>query len=299
MLKDFLFAIQEDLINYEIDRVLLKASIIIVTYNSDHELLFRNLKSLKEQTYKNFEILVIDNSDKGDLKSIISKYSLRYIKLKKNYGLSLARNVGINLAKGNILIFLDDDAIPARDFVEEHLKAHNKYDIIGLRGKAIPRSRSIFNYFAVHYDLGDKVIPWFIDLEGNSSFKKEVLLKVGGFNPNLSRAGGHEGTELSYRILNIYKDKHKLIYYPHAIIYHDYSTNLIQYLKKQLRHSQHADFIKNNFPDIFQFVEEYKIPFYRFPNDVSFTIKIRLKLISQLASSLIRMRRGWLNAISS
>lgn len=236
----------------------LGASVIIVTYNTDNELLSQNLESLNMQTNKDFEIIIVDNSDKADVKSIVSNYSLKYIKLNKNYGLSLARNIGTKYARGNIVIFLDDDAIPANDFVEEHIRAHHQYNIIGLRGKAIPtNNKNIYNHFSYHYNYGNKTIPCYINLEGNSSFKREELSKIGGFNPKLEGAGGYEGLELSYRIISKYKDLNKLIYYPDAIIYHEYSSNLMEFIRKRLRHIKYSKYLKDKYKDIFKFTENY------------------------------------------
>lgn len=86
-------------------------SIIIPTYNQC-EFLERCLKSISEQTYKNFEIIVIDNSSTDNTKSIIEKFSylpLKYL-LNKNKGMiAQSRNLGIKLSKGEIIAFIDSD----------------------------------------------------------------------------------------------------------------------------------------------------------------------------------------------
>ncbi|MHA1342118.1 MAG: glycosyltransferase family 2 protein [Promethearchaeota archaeon] len=258
-----------------------EASVIIVTYNTNQELLSQNLESLKKQFNHNFEIIIVDNSDKRDIKSIALRYTLKYIKLNKNYGLSLARNIGTKYARGDIVIFLDDDAIPADDFIEQHIKAYQINDIIGLRGKAIPiNNKNIYNHFSYHYDYGNKTIPCYINLEGNSSFKREELIKIGGLNPKLEGAGGFEGLELSYRIISKFKDLNKLIYYPDAIIYHEYSSNLIKFIRKRLRHIKYSKYLMDNYEDIFKFTENYQLSSKikkDFRNkDIFFRIKFKL-----------------------
>ena len=234
------------------------ASVIIVTYNNI-DLLLLNLDNLNKQTINDFEIIIIDNNEKIDIFPLIKKYPINYVKLKKNYGLSFARNIGIKLARGEIVIFLDDDAIPASDFVEQHIKAYQINDIIGLRGKAIPtNNKNIYNHFSYHYNYGNKTIPYYINLEGNSSFKKEELSNIGGFNPKLEGAGGYEGLELTYRILGKYRDKNKLIYYPNVVIYHDYSKNFINFIKKRIRHKKNFKMLKEKYKDIFDLIKEYK-----------------------------------------
>lgn len=235
------------------------ASVIIVTYNLDIRLFEQCIKSLVDKTESTFEILIIDNSEESyHLQRFISGTSINYIKLKENYGLNIGRNVGINYSKGHILIFLDDDAIPGPHFIDQHINAHQTNNILALRGKCLPRTKSIFNHFALHYDLGDDIFPYMVNLEGNSSFKKEILTEVGGFDTALEGAGGHEGMEISKRIIERAHDKNAVIYWPGAVIYHDYSKSLLHYLKKQIRHQKHTKYISENHPDFINFFRSYE-----------------------------------------
>ncbi|KKH47434.1 glycosyltransferase family 2 protein [Methanosarcina sp. 1.H.A.2.2] len=267
-------------------------SVVIVTYNTNKDQLEQCLSSLNNQTFKEFEILLVDNNDQLDISDLVSKYTIKYIKLKRNYGVNIGRNVGINFSKGDIIVFLDDDAIPARNFVEAHFNAHNECNMLGLRGKSLPKTSSIYNHFASHYDLGEKVIPWLMDLEGNSSFKKETLIEAGGFNPEL---WGHEGIELSYRIISRYKDKSKLVYHPKPIIYHDYSDTFIKYAKKQLRHDRHRVMLNYYFPDLFKFASKYKLDSIKLKKDTP-PLLVRVKLfaifaLTFLIVNVVRLKR--------
>ena len=94
----------------------------------------------------------------------------------------MGRNVEIKFAKGDIKIFLDDDAIPAQDFVEKYITAY-KYNIFGLRGKSLPRTPIIYNYLTSHYDLGDQIIHYVVNLK--MSYKN--LLLVIPPNRNISK----------------------------------------------------------------------------------------------------------------
>ena len=281
-----------EIIDFNENKVLPGASVIIVTYNTNQKLLSQNLDSLKEQLNNKFEIIIVDNSDKTDVKPIVSSYSLKYIKLNKNYGLSLARNIGIKYARGNIVIFLDDDAIPANDFVEEHINAYKEHNIFGLRGKAIPRTSAIYNYLASHYDYGDQVIPCYINLEGNSSFKKDILIEVGGFDPAIQGAGGGEGLELTHRIINKCKDKNRLIYHPNAIIYHDYSHTFIKYIKKELKYTKCRDIVEGQFADIFEIVGEYKLSPKKLKKDSpSLFFRVKMIMIPKFVSFILRVQK--------
>lgn len=267
---------------------IIKASIIIVTYNNT-ERLINSIESLTKQTVNNFEIIVIDNNEKVNINSIVKNYPIHYIKLNKNYGISLGRNIGIKYAKGDIVIFLDDDATPAKNFVEEHIRAYQLLDIYGLRGKALPINQSNhYNHLCGHYDLGEKILPWYVNLEGNSSFKKDILLSIGGFNTALKGAGGHEGIELTYRIIKKYHDKSKLIYYPKVMIYHDCTDNLLSYTKKLIRHGKNQKMIESQFPDIFNLIEEYHLDKNTTIND-SHRVVLKLRIIHKLARMIVKI----------
>ncbi|MHA1755358.1 MAG: glycosyltransferase family 2 protein, partial [Promethearchaeota archaeon] len=180
--------------------------------------------------------------------------------------------------------------IPANDFIEEHTRAYKEHNIFGLRGKAIPITHSFYNYLAGLYDLGDEVISCPICLEGNSSFKREVLIEIGGFNPELQGAGGHEGLELSYRFFVKYKDKSKLVYYPKAIIYHDGANNFYKYIKKTLRSTRHSELISARFPRIWEFYGEYDLK----PKKITvpnFIDRIKLKILLKFTAVILRSRR--------
>lgn len=214
-----------------------EASVIIVTYNVDPNLLRQNLQSLKYQDDGSFEVLIIDNSDVRDASSIASLFTCEYVRLKSNFGLQVGRNVGMMLAKGAICIFLDDDAIPAPGFVRGHLEAHRSPKVLAVRGRCLGRTENQMNLIAFHYDLGPVSKRSLIDLEGNSSFKRDLAIMAGGFDMDLPVQGGGEGAELCLRLFELSKGGIS-IYDPSPLIYHDYSTDPIKLLRKYVRHGR-------------------------------------------------------------
>ncbi len=291
-MKNFL---DETTINNKIDRVIFSnntkspiASVIIVAYNPNMKLFEENIKSLKTDNTNSYEIIVIDNSDKPHLEKFIAKYDFNYIKLKRNYGLTAGRNVGINYSKGQILIFLDDDAIPESNYINEHIKAHQENDIVALRGKCLPRTKSLYNHFAHHYDLGDQILPYYVNLEGNSSFNKRILADIGGFNIELKGAGGYEGIEVSKRIIEKLAKRNSIIYYPNAIIYHDYSKSLVHYLKKQIRHENHIKYIMQNYPDFFDFYQSYSSSYNSNDNKLNYMTKSKIFFVRTLRRTALK-----------
>ncbi|OGR95849.1 MAG: hypothetical protein A2V88_13215 [Elusimicrobia bacterium RBG_16_66_12] len=232
------------------------ASVVIVTY--DHmQALDDNLRALAAQTVDNFEVLVVDNNETLDISALVARYPVRHVKLGKNRGLCAGRNAGVELARADIVVFLDDDAIPAADLVEAHVSAFRDNNIYGLRGKSIPKRYSVYNFLAAHYDLGDDIAACCINLEANCSFNKRVLSELGGFNPNLKGGGGHEGLELTFKGVKKYGDKGKFVYYPKAVVYHDYASSFSKYFIKQLRHARNEALLEYEHPGMFDFIRRY------------------------------------------
>jgi len=85
-------------------------SVIIPTFNRAH-LLRRAVKSVLNQTYARFEVIIINDGSSDDTKEVISQFDDERIRYKnqKNKGVSAARNKGIMLARGEYIAFLDDD----------------------------------------------------------------------------------------------------------------------------------------------------------------------------------------------
>ncbi len=88
-----------------------RVSVIIPTYNRD-ALLKRAIKSVLNQTYKEFEIIVVDDGSTDKTFDVVKKFEdkrIKYIRLKERHGASHARNIGIKLARGKYIAFLDSD----------------------------------------------------------------------------------------------------------------------------------------------------------------------------------------------
>jgi len=111
-------------------------SIIIVSLNRKNELL-KCIKSINEQSYKDFEILLIDNnSNDGSCEIIKSTFpDTKIYKAKKNLGTSYTRNAAINFSSGNLIWFLDSDVyLFNKDVLKNLVKKFNsdpKIDAMG------------------------------------------------------------------------------------------------------------------------------------------------------------------------
>ena len=86
-----------------------KISVIVPTYNRAYRL-EKTLCSVLMQTYQDFELIVVDDGSIDDTSKMMQAFpSIKYLILKENYGVSIARNIGIACAKGKYICFLDSD----------------------------------------------------------------------------------------------------------------------------------------------------------------------------------------------
>ena len=113
----------------------MKLSIIITSYNSAKYLKF-SINSVLKQTYKNFELIIVDDGSNDRSRKIINYYRnfdkrIKTLFLKKNSGTAaFPRNEGVKLSKGDYICFLDADDIWEKNKLEEQIKNINKKTII-------------------------------------------------------------------------------------------------------------------------------------------------------------------------
>jgi len=112
-------------------------SIVIPTYLRG-ESLKRLLNSIKDQSVKPKEVLVVDDSPDDSVKDVVKNFAgflnVSYIWSGKR-SLPAARNVGVKKSTGDIILFLDDDVVLEKDFIEKMLKGVEKYeDAVGYTG---------------------------------------------------------------------------------------------------------------------------------------------------------------------
>ncbi len=109
-------------------------SIIVPTYNS-HKYIRECLDSLLIQTYNNIEIVVIDDGSIDNTKEIIKSYKddrIVFIE-KQNTGVSNTRNIGIDIAKGNFISFVDSDDFVDPDYIKKMYECCTIYNVDAVR----------------------------------------------------------------------------------------------------------------------------------------------------------------------
>lgn len=213
-------------------------SIIIPTYNHAF-FLVKALESVLNQTFKNWEAIIIDNNSTDDTNEVINKINDRRIKCLKinNKGvIARSRNLGVKFAKGEWIAFLDSDDWWTKDKLEICLKTtDDKIDLV-YHNLEVKYKNSNFLFKKEYYKGRQLKKPILIDLLesgitkgnaiGNSSVvvRKNILNKIGGISENIELVGSEDyNTWLRVaRITNQFKYLDKNLGY---ILIHDNNTS--------------------------------------------------------------------------
>ena len=122
-----------------------KFSIVIPVYNVE-DYIERCLESIKKQTFKDYEVIVVNDGTKDNSMEIVKKYSYTIIN-QKNQGLSMARNNAVKKAKGEYLIFLDSDDYWDKDLLNEINKSlDNDPDLVRFQIKQVDEKGNFIYY---------------------------------------------------------------------------------------------------------------------------------------------------------
>lgn len=197
-------------------------SVLIVTWNRKEDVL-ETIRSVYEQRYENFEIIVVDNGSVDcTVEALHQAYpAVKIVELEKNIGISAGRNAGIKVAKGDIILCLDSDASPKVDALTNIVHKFQSAPEIGVINSKIvdATTKEIGAAGWVYSEKGkidqDCEFLSYSFSEGGAAIRREVFDKVGMFWDRLFF--GSEGTELSLRVLDA---GYKILYYPSSLVYH-------------------------------------------------------------------------------
>jgi GT2 family glycosyltransferase len=226
----------------------MQVSIIIPTYNRVKDL-EETLDSIIIQTILPKEIIIVDDSNNDKIENFIEfeknefegkEILLKYVRNKKEKSLTIARNVGIENATGDILLFLDDDVVLDKDYISEILIIYEAYpNALGVQGyitnivlskfwnrinkilfrgylekdkcRVLPSTNTTYPY------LLDKVITCQWISGSNHSYRRNILRRF-KYDENLKRYSYKEDVDLSYRVFKQYRNS--LYISPYAKLVH-------------------------------------------------------------------------------
>jgi glycosyltransferase involved in cell wall biosynthesis len=223
-------------------------SVIIPVYNAE-QTLGACLESLIRQTYPQdrYEIIIVDDGSQDNTVMLARTFPVVLVS-QENQGPGAARNRGINIAKGDIILFTDADCIPEKNWIEAMVLPFKNPEIMGVKGIYKTRQHSLVARFAqLEYEEKYQKLRQddFIDFVDTyaAGFRKTVFLEEGGFDPDFPIAAG-EDADFSYRLAT---RGYKMIFHPDAIVYHHHPDTLVKYLRRKFKtaHSRVMVYKKN------------------------------------------------------
>lgn len=211
-------------------------SVSIVIATSRSKVIERLLKSLRDQTFRDFEIILACIKIDRGMKELSSKYGARLLE-DEGKGLEYARNLGIKEARGEIVVFLDDDVALEKDWLELIVKDFNINPRVGgVGGIPIPaKDDKILSHLFFYETITDLMINRAEGLTGwqgksesfaekvdflsgsNMAFRRAILLQIGGFDENFYGSSVGEDVDVC---LSVSKEGYHLILDPNAKAYH-------------------------------------------------------------------------------
>lgn len=241
-------------------------SIIICTYNRAEEL-EKTLTALSShvEMREGLEVIVVDDCSGDNTRMVAEKFGFIYEKTAENRGIGNARNTGLRRAGNDIVIYLDDDCQPSKEWLPEIIRFYEDEDVMAVGGSVLaqcektlasrymlatcygnprdPKNEchsgivfldSLKSYFLTNLypvlESKEDILSVNEIYGANSSFRRDILMSISGYDDAFETA---EDTEICHRLKKNYPHK-KIIYSKKAVVRHKHYTSMKFYLNNTM-----------------------------------------------------------------
>lgn len=214
-----------------------KVSVIVPVCNNEHGIK-ECLDSVFNQSYRNYEVIVVDDCSADDTFGAAERFPCRMIRLDKNQGAAVARNKGAEAARGSILVFLDSDCVARKGWLSAIMSA--------LEDKKIHAVASQYCRNLEHTFISEFAFMELLHRENSflkypktaptASFacRREAFERIGGFPSGYPRNFTSEDLVFSYS----FGKRFRILWEPKAAVSHRFRKTLRSYLKQQFNSSR-------------------------------------------------------------
>jgi glycosyltransferase involved in cell wall biosynthesis len=229
-----------------------KVSVVVCTYNGS-KTLAGALESVSRLNYPDYEVILVDDGSTDGVPEIAARYpQVRYHR-QANRGLSVARNVGMELATGEIVAYTDDDCVADRDWLYFLVAKLLDSDASGVGGPNLLPTEDgpvaacvqVSPGAPAHVLVDDSVAE---HVPGcNMAFWRDRLMAIGGFDPVYSKAG--DDVDVCWRLEG---EGEHVVYAPSAMVWHHRRSTVRAYLKQQRGYGEAEALLKRKHPEKFR-----------------------------------------------
>ena len=225
-----------------------RVTVAVCTHNGGATL-GRCLDGLRALDYPDYEVLVVDDGSTDDSAAIAASFGLRVVRTR-NRGLSAARNTALELATGEIVAYLDDDAWPDPHWLAYLARAFGRSAHAVIGGPNVPppprnlveRAVAAAPGGPVHVLLSDQVAE---HVPGcNLAVRREVVRELGGFDPRFRAAG--DDVDLCWRIQ---ESGLTVGFEPAAMVWHHRRDSIRGYLRQQRGYGKAEALLERKWPE--------------------------------------------------
>ncbi len=189
----------------------LMISVVIPAHNAAHTL-GETLQAIARSDYADFEVVVVDDASTDGTGRVAAEQGCRVVTLPQNVGAAQAKNLGVGMASGDIILFTDADIVLREDTlgrVAQHLQDDSLAGVVGLLGQRLRFANfsSQFKNLWMHYTYTrlaaiqsseHGVGVFFTSI---AAIRKPVFLQMGGFDSHYRGASITEDIEFGQRLL--------------------------------------------------------------------------------------------------
>lgn len=276
-----------------------QVSIVVSCYNYA-QYLDEALQSILDQTYANWECIIVNDGSPDNTEEVAQKWvdkDFRFIYIyKKNGGVSSARNLGIEKARGEFIVTLDADDKYGLSFIEKALAialANKEIGIVSSWGAFFVKEKEL----SVFQTKGDVFFDFLFRNAtiGTSFFRKVCWLNVGGYDEHPKN--GYEDWEFYLRVTNLGWKVHVvqevLFYYRQHLVSRRKEMNKREIENKKYIYIKNKDIYLKNYDALIDFflgaIEKEKEETYKVKNKLEYKIGLAILKPLRFFKSLIRL----------